>query len=116
MDTQQNTVNSQIDDAIRRIDDIIKDNRKYVWIVVCMTIGIFMLGCVLIILGFESGDWRVLTPSIIVTAFLYWPINKIIKIRKENISLAVVPSLVKTLPPEKAAEEIVKLIKKLNID
>lgn len=108
-----NITDQQIEDAIKRIDQVLQKNLQLVWIVIGMSIGIFFLGFVLFVIGFKNADWRILTPSALITGLLYWPINKILTIRKENIQLAVVPALIRTLPPEKAAEEIIKLIEKL---
>ncbi len=85
-----------------------------VWIVTWMAAAIFVIGISLLIVGVQAKDFRLVVPSAVLTGFLYWPINKILQIRKENIQLSVVPALIQTLPPEKAAEEIVKLIEKLD--
>ena len=110
---QTKIIEDQIQDAIDRIDSVLKRNEQTVWLVVAMSMIIFAIGLILLIIGFNSRDWRVLTPSALMTGLLYWPINKILQIRRENIQLAVVPALIRTLPPEKAAEEIIKLIEKL---
>lgn len=110
---QNEIIDKQIEEAITRIDQVLDRNIRLVWIVTTMSVVIFGIGASLMILGFQSGDWRILAPSALITALLYWPINKILTIRKENIQLAVVPALIKSLPPEKAAEEIIKLIDKL---
>lgn len=107
-------IEDQITEAIERIDKVLSKNERTVWVVISMSVIIFAIGSALLVIGFESGDWRVLTPSALMTGLLYWPINKILKIRKENIQLAVVPALIRTLPPEKSAEEIIKLIGKLD--
>ena len=109
----QDITRQQIDDALTRIDRVLNTNRQTVWHVVSMASVIFVLGVSLFVVGIKTGDWKILTPSAVITGLLYWPIDKILRIRKENIELAVVPALVRTLPPEKAAEEIVKLIEKL---
>lgn len=113
MKQEQAIIDKQILDALCRIDDVLERNKKIVWVVIIMALAIFVVGLLLLIIGFKSRDWRVLTPSAIITGLLYWPIKTLLKIRKENIEIAVVPALVKTLPPEKAAEEIIKLIEKI---
>lgn len=113
MEHDQELIDKQIADAVDRIDRVLEKNKNLVLTVVIMAVLIFALGMMLLIIGSTSGDWRILTPSAIVTGLLYWPINRVLRIRKENIALAVVPVLVKTLPPEQAAKEIVKLISKV---
>ncbi|OGC51747.1 hypothetical protein A2982_00480 [candidate division WWE3 bacterium RIFCSPLOWO2_01_FULL_39_13] len=107
-------IDKQIAEAIARIDLVLDRNVRLVWVVLAMSSVIFIVGAVLLLIGFKNGDWKILTPSALMTGLLYWPINKILTIRKENIQLAVVPALIKTLPPEKAAEQIIKLIEKLD--
>jgi hypothetical protein len=116
MDTTKqpnNIIDDQINEAIQRIDIVLERNIKIFWLVIVMSVFIFAVGTVLMVIGMQSNDWRLLVPSAFITGLLYWPINKIISIRKENIQLAVVPALIRMLPADKAAEQIIKLIENL---
>jgi hypothetical protein len=97
-----------------RIDAVLASNRRAEQVVIGMSIMIFLIGVALIIIGIVGKLPAVYVPSLIIEAFLYWPINKILKIRKENIALAAAPALIATLPPEQAAKEMVKLLEKVN--
>jgi len=97
-----------------RIDAVLVSNRRAEQVVVGMSIMIFLIGAALTIIGAINDLPALYTPSLIIEAFLYWPINKILKIRKENIALAAAPALIATLPPEQAATEMVKLLEKVN--
>ncbi len=97
-----------------RIDQVIQKNNKFETTIICMSIGIFLIGGTAFIYGFFIGNVFVVTPSVIITGLLYWPIKKLEKIRKENISLAVIPTLIENLPPEKAALELIKLLSKIS--
>ena len=109
-----NIVTNTADRGLYYINQILDRNQKIVWLVVSMALAIFILGISLLLIGITARDWRILTSSGIITAFLYWPINKILKIRMENIvllSIALVP--IEFLPPEKAAEQLLKIIDRI---
>ncbi len=97
-----------------RIDQAINNNEKFEIVIICMSIGIFLIGASAFVYGMFIGNVFVVTPSIIITGLLYWPIKKLEKIRKENIALAVIPTLIKNMPPEDAALELSKLLSKIS--
>lgn len=85
-------------------------DRTIVWVVLVMAVAIFVLGVCLLLTGLVSRDWRVVAPSAVVTGFLYWPINKILKIRMESMILTTALALVEPLSPEVAADYMLKII------
>lgn len=97
-----------------RIDAVLTSNKRTELMVIGMSFFIFVIGVALIAIGAVSRQPLIYGPSLIIQAFLYWPINKILKIRKENIALAAAPALIATLPPKQAATEMVKLLEKVN--
>lgn len=97
-----------------RIDSVLASNGRNEAIIVILSAMIFVMGLILIVVGVAKDQPLVYGASLIIEALLYWPINKIIIIRKENIALAAAPALIATLPPEKAAGEMVKLLEKVN--
>ncbi len=97
-----------------RIDGVLAQNRRAETIVLCMSIMIFVIGIGLIAAAMASDLPILYAPAVLLDCFLYWPINKILAIRKENIALAAAPALIATLPPAKAATEMVKLLEKVN--
>jgi hypothetical protein len=97
-----------------RIDDVLERNKLHEIAIMIMAGGIFILGLVALIYGISTKEVFIVAPATLITAFLYWPIQHLGKIRKENIALAAVPSLISTLPPEEAARELIKLLDKLS--
>ena len=98
--------------ALYCVNQILERNDKIVWILISMALAIFILGISLLLIGVTAKDWRILAPSGIITGLLYWPINMIHKMRVENMVLLLAIALVpfESLPPEKAAEQIGKVI------
>jgi hypothetical protein len=93
-----------------RIDQVLDANKRSQTLIFSLSVGIFILGIVLVIVGAFLGKPWIVAPSILIEALLYWPINQIIKIRRQNIALAAAPALIATLPPEQAAGEMIKLL------
>ncbi len=103
-------VNSKL---LGRIDAVIDRNKKHESIIIALSIVIFIVGVTGFVYGLFTGNAWVITPSTLITGLLYWPINKIDQIRKDNTALAVLPSLIATLEPKDAAIELPKLLAKL---
>ena len=99
--------------ALYCVNQILKRNERILWIAVSMALAIFVLGVSLLLIGFITKDWRILAPSGIITGLLYWPINKILKIRMVNIVLTIAVVAAESLPPEKAIEEVSETIKRV---
>lgn len=96
-----------------RIDDVLDRNKIHEIAIMVMAGFIFLLGLTTLIYGIYTGTVLIIAPSTLITAFLYWPISRINKIRRENIALAAIPSLIAALPPDEAARELIKLLDKL---
>jgi hypothetical protein len=106
----EDRIDIDIDKVLNRIDDVLAKNNWILWIMVGMAVAIFIFGSIVIVLGIIHKDWRILTSSTVVTAFLYWPINKLRQIRRDNIKLATVPIIVKGMSAKAAADEIKKML------
>jgi len=97
----------------KRIDDVLDRNRIHEIAIIVMAGFIFLLGISALSYGIYSNQVLIVAPSTLITACLYWPIGRINRMRKENIALAAIPSLIAALPPEEAARELIKLLDKL---
>lgn len=97
-----------------RIDDVLTSNKRNEIVVIILSSMIFVIGVVLILVGLAKEQPFIYGASLIIQCLLYWPINKILTIRKENVALAAAPALIATLPPDQAAAEMVKLLEKVN--
>jgi hypothetical protein len=97
-----------------RIDQVLGSNKRHETAVIVMSVFIFLLGMTALVYGMIQGNVYIVAPSTIFSGLLYWPIRQILKIRKDNIALATVPTLIATLPKEDAARELVKLLEKIS--
>ncbi len=103
----------EVIDVGERIERALTDHRRYATIVVWLSVAIFLLGVTGIVIGLMQKNAFIVVPATAMGAFLYWPIDKILRIRKDNLLLVVTPSLIAELPPERAAEQIIKLVEKM---
>jgi hypothetical protein len=102
-----------IDEILKRIDDVLVQNKRIEWIYISLTVLLFGAGISCIVVALVSGQFAWSTPSAITTGLLYWPLKEIKSIRQKNIALATAPMLITQLPQDKAAEEIQKLLQTL---
>lgn len=92
-----------------RVDGALKSNRRAETIVISMAIAIFATGAATLLLAYWARNPYISSGSIISSGFLYWPIHEILKLRKDNLILQVLPVILAQLPPPDAAKEIKKL-------
>ncbi len=104
---------AEIKEILERIDIVIKDNKKVEWTYIILSILLFLLGITCFIVALVTGKFAWSTPSAITTLLLYPSLKAIKEMRQKNIALATAPMLITQLPPDKAAEEIQKLLQTL---
>jgi hypothetical protein len=94
----------------QRVDSALLQNRRAERIVICMAVGMFVLGLAIVIAGYWSRNLYITGGAAVLQGFIYWPIKEILKLRRDNIILQTTPILVATLSPEAAAVEIRELL------
>ena len=98
-----------IDQINSRVDGALRANRRAEFIVIGMAACIFVVG----IAGLGIAYWQVNpyfgSASVLLNGFLYWPIREILKVRRDNLILQVLPVMLAQLSPADAAKEIRKL-------
>lgn len=104
---------SSTDEALARIDEVLKVNRRIEWTYIVLTVVLFLSGIACIIMALVTGKYLWSTPSTVTTALLYYPLREIKDIRQKNIALATAPILISQLPPAMAAKQIQKLLEQL---
>lgn len=104
---------SNIDQILERVDNVLHQNRRIEWTYIGLTVLLFSTGIACFVAALISGEFLWSTPSAVTTALLYWPLNQIKDIRKENIALATAPMLINQLPTDQAAVEMQKLLQTL---
>jgi hypothetical protein len=101
------------EEIISRIDAVLTKNRRIEYLYIGLTVLLFCAGITCIIVALATGEYFWSTPSVVTTGLLYKPLDEIKSIRQKNIALATAPMLITQLPPDKAAEEIQKLLQNL---
>jgi len=92
-----------------RVDRALADNLRAEHIVIAMAIGIFVTGAATLCVAYWQQNPYIGGGSVIVSGFLYWPIREILKVRRDNLILQVLPVMLAELSAEDAAKEIKKL-------
>jgi len=96
-----------------RVDKALAANSRAEGIVIGMAVGIFLIGAGVIVAGYWLRNPYVSAGGA-VSQFLLWrPIDAILRLRRENLILQTFPAIVSGLPPEKAAEEISRMLRHL---
>ena len=102
-----------IEQIIKRIDEVHKQNRTTEILLLIGTATLFVCGISCFVLAKIKHEYAWGAPPIVTTGLLYFPLKEIKDLRKKNIALATAPVLISTLPKAKAAEEISKLLQNL---
>jgi hypothetical protein len=100
----------------KRVDTALAHNRRAEKIVILMAVGTFLLGLGIIITGYWSKNLYITVGATVLQGFLYWPINEVLKLRRDNIILQTTPVIVSTLDSAAAADEIRKFLAYLRKD
>lgn len=103
----------EIDQIIKRIDEVHKQNRNTEILLLAGTSILFICGIICFVMALIKQEYIWGTPPMITTGLLYFPLKEIKDLRRKNIALATAPVLISTLPKAKAAEEISKLLQNL---
>jgi len=93
-----------------RVDAALIANRRAEGIIIGMAMAIFALGAASFCLAYFEKNPYVAGGSVLLTGFLYWPIGQILKVRRDNLVLQVVPVMVAQLSAEDLAKEIKKTL------
>lgn len=93
----------------KRIDQTIAQNKRSEHILIFISTGMFLLAIGLLIIEILSGEIILVWPTMLINAFLYWPIKAILRIKKENVVLNETIVVLQTCPAEKAIIELERL-------
>ena len=99
-----------IDVINRRVDQALAANRRAEIIIIGMAILIFVLGLVIAGVGYRALNPYITGGAMLFQGALYFPIRRVGRLRRDNIILQTFPVIMAALPPERAADEIVKLL------
>jgi hypothetical protein len=93
-----------------RVDSALALNRRAETIVIAMAASIFVLGLAVIGVAYWVRNPYITSGAVLLQGLLYWPIREILKLRRENLMLQTLPTLIANLPRERAAQEISKAL------
>lgn len=92
-----------------RVDGALRSNRRAEYIVIGMAVGIFVSGVSALVVAYWQQNPYIGGGGVILNGFLYWPIREVLKLRRDNLLLQVLPVMLAQLTAGDAAEEIKKL-------
>jgi hypothetical protein len=92
-----------------RVDGALKTNKRAESIVLGMATGIFLSGISALAIAYWQQNSYIGGGGVALNGMLYWPIREILKLRRDNLLLQVLPVIIAELPPADAAKEIKKL-------
>ncbi len=93
-----------------RVDAALAANKRAEVIVIGMAVAIFVLGAGCFLLAYFEKNPYVASVSLLLTGFLYWPIREVLKLRRDNLILQVVPVMAAQLDPTALATEVKKTL------
>jgi len=96
-----------------RVDKAIADGWQTKKLAIGMCVAIFALGFTIAIISYWTKNAILGTASLLLNGLLYWPLNKILQIWKEELALKLIPALISTLPQEEAARQLVKTLDRI---
>ena len=93
-----------------RIERALAANARAERIVVGLGLAIVLGGTVVMGLAYWQLDPAVAAATVLLQCFLWYPVSELRQLRRERRSLQGVPRLVATLPPDRAMDEISRLL------
>ena len=88
-------------------------SRRSEFVALVLAIACFVVGAILLAIGYQMDEWRILAPAAVVEGLIYWPINKILKIRSQTLLVFILPELLRNVSRKRAADILEKLIDKM---
>ncbi len=99
-----------LDRVNTRVDHALAENHRAERLIVSMALALFIVGLLLLFLGYWLRNPIVASAALLSQIFLMFPINEIRKLRRDNLILQTFPVLIEGLPKEAALQEIKKLL------
>jgi hypothetical protein len=96
-----------------RVEQALADNRRAERLIAHMALGVFAVGLLVTLVAYSLRNPYLATGGTLMQGFLAFPINEVRKLRRDNLILQTFPGLIQSLPPDKAAAQIIKLLEYL---
>lgn len=82
-------------EVTQHVEDAIRENRRIETVLMFMLVTLFIVGVGLMIFGAILRQGLVILPGSICELAIAWPIWSLVKLRQENIRLAILPQLMR---------------------
>jgi len=96
-----------------RIDKAIRDNAGSERLISVVLITLFVAGIVLILWGAYHEQWTFLVPGGMAEMALVFPVRQLVKMRADNMSLQVIPPMLRLAGTDDAKTLAMELIQRL---
>jgi len=103
-----------LDKINKIINEAIERNKFYENVVIILLVIIPIAGIVLCVWAFKTDSTTLKAFTVVLQSAVYWPINTLLKLRRLNVYLQIIPTLaIEGLSPAEARHEIRNFIKTL---
>ncbi len=96
-----------------RIDAAISENRHRERIIIAALLALFAVGLALIVWGAAIRHWELLVPGGIIQLTIAYPIQRLIKLREDNVRLQIIPQLLRLAEADEGKALAAKLVSRL---
>lgn len=99
-----------------RVDAVLYRFRFQEWFYLAGIGVMFLLGIAALVAAVAQGEYLWTVPSAFIAAVLVWPLREARTLRERNVAVALAPNIIRTLPPDEAAKQLVRLLDRLFAD
>jgi hypothetical protein len=102
--------------ATAAINEALRRNRYWEMGIGLVLLTLFVSGLYLLFSGFSASGpemWSRLIAGGLIEGTIYWPVRELIRLRRENIALQVIPSLLRLAKSAEGKQLVLKLLYKL---
>jgi hypothetical protein len=104
-------------DVIREVTQCIergdKKNRRIETALVILLVGLSVTGLVLLVIGAIRQQWGIALPGGLCELSIAMPIRSLVKLRQENIRLAVIPQMIRLADARSEKKLVMKFVETL---
>ena len=100
-------------EVAERTNDIIRRNRRDERLVVALLVSQFLAGLALLTAGAALERWFLVVPGGLLSALLFWPVNRLIALRANNLRLQLLPELLRLADEERSQQLAAALVNRL---
>lgn len=95
------------------VDEAIRKNRRSEWLIAGLLVAQFVAGLALLTAGAALDRWALIVPGGLLSSLLFWPVQKLIRLRANNLRLQLLPELLRLAETKQAQQLAAKLIDRL---